>query len=70
MRYIFLVVILFTVNYSRDAIESPECPFVCNDITCNATITKCYCEKHQMIYKEKGTFCGCCPACLRKICKC
>ena len=55
------MVILFTVNYSGDA--EIECPInYCDNIKCNLTLTKCICEKQQMIYKENDTFCGCCPA--------
>ena len=71
MQYIFLLVVLFTWHcliYDGETQGEIVC-LPCAHIKCNATITKCYCEKHNMIYKEKDPLCGCCPVCFRKICK-
>ena len=63
------VVLLLAVVCVVSAIVCPE--RYCDGIDCgSARIEKDQCEQNENgVFVEKGTFCGCCPACLTKICK-
>lgn len=42
----------------------------CDSVKCDNLLTQELCEKtNGGVYRERGTFCGCCPSCLTKLSK-
>lgn len=61
-----VVVLLLAVICAVSAIVCPK--NYCEKVKCDNAIERNECEQNQNgVFEERGTFCGCCPACLTKI---
>ena len=61
-----IIVSLLAVVYTTSALVCPK--NYCSTVDCGNKVEQNDCEQNQNgIFRERGTWCGCCPACLTKL---
>ena len=66
MQFKITIVLLVAVVYTASAMVCPK--DFCSKVDCGNKVEQNDCEQNKNgVFRERGTWCGCCPACLIKL---